>query len=312
MTIQDPIRAVGRQATGPSRTNASASPDYKLHVSATRTDPRTNRAGVLYVSAHLPEEFEISVSSDYDTPFAEGVLRDRERLKLGARLLGVGTTTQIMSLQVWQGSAPIDLNIPIHFLLDSDPETDILRPIRDLMSLSLPSTFGLLNGATPVEVSGGALTGLGDVMRSPGPKVRALQNVETQSATDRILLDEALGPGVAEAAQELLRAGAEGIGIGGIFDVDTGRDRSSADIARDGFNQARNLDVSSLVELYDNISIQIGSYMYFPSVVVTNVSMSNQIRLDRRSRKPIQANVTLGFRTVVTPKAEDMAAIIPS
>jgi len=51
--------------------------------------------------------------------------------------------------------------------------------------------------------------------------------------------------------------------------------------------------------------------MIFPSVVITNVDSDYEIKLDRRTKKPIALNATVGFRTFVNPKVEDLKNMLP-
>lgn len=254
------------------------------------------------VMAFLPENFSSSVSSDYDTPFAEGFIQN-EGVKQGLRMAGIATTTQIMSMQVWQGSAPMEFSLPMQFLYDSDTEADVMGPLRSLMSLALPSSYG----STGLSLGSGGignLSGVGGIMKSPGPKIRAKSGTTLRNIGERSL----------EASEAGLEIGTEvaadvaGLGTSDILDTDISQANNAVqekygDVFA-GFNGF------SLADVYDNISLQIGNFMYFPSVVITDVSSDYQIKLAKTTKKPIALVATVTFRTFVTPKAEDLANII--
>lgn len=260
--------------------------DYKVQV----------RAPSGIVSAYLPENFSSAVSSDYDTPFTDGAINalgaitpgvSTEQLKLGFRMAGMSTTTQAMTMQVWQGSAPMDFSIPVQFLLNSDSEKDIIGPMRALMAMTLPS--GLSSGVGALASNGGNLSGTEGFLQSPGPKLRLKKGVTPQQVAERAVT------GIVDSGKA-------------VYDYigSAGQDGASQEL----LDKLHGSTMFGLMDIYDNISLQLGSFMYFPSVVITDVSSDYEIKLDRYSRKPIALNATIGFRTFVTPKAEDLHSIL--
>jgi len=111
----------------------------------------------LQVNGILPETFEFSITSEYDTPYASGLV-DNEMAKNALRAFGVSTTTQAQTAQTWQGSSPIDITIPMMFMADSDPIREVKEPILNLLKLA---TARALEGDT---------LGSARVLVSPGPK----------------------------------------------------------------------------------------------------------------------------------------------
>jgi len=195
--------------------------NYGLYITANEDN--------ISIRASLPETFEFMSDSDYDTPFSSGIISNA-RLKLITRLTtGSAGATQNMSMQVWQGTNPINLSFPLVFTAESDTDKDVITPIKQLTKLTMPSSVG-------------------GVLFSPGPRFKKKDTLDKNAAL---------------------------------------------------------LDILSYVELTNLISLQIGNFMYFPSVVITSVSQQYDVRLDGRGR-PIKATVSVGFRTFFTPTQDDV------
>lgn len=256
------------------------------------------------IMAYLPENFASSVSSSYDEPFRGGFISN-DKLALGARLAGYATTNQIMTMQVWEGSAPMEFSMPIVFLLDTDTEKDIMEPVRNLMKLTLPSMAKGNNGTAKTPGRAGSIAANAAVLRSPGPKL-ALANVKDAPAQ----VGDRLTKGSSEA---------DNIDFGGVLTkiVDVFKPgESSGDAAKnaggavnEGIFNAESLFENIKIE--DNISFSVGRFFHASSVVITDVSQEYEIKLDRYSKKPIALNVTISLRTFFTPIAEDIDLMFP-
>ena len=219
------------------------------------------------VHAYIPEQIETSLRSNYSTPFAEGFIRSLpqgDRIHLAARLSGYGTTTQIMSMQVWQGSEPWAVSLPIHFLYRDNTINDVVQPMKALKSLALPRTKSGSGSST-------------DVLESPGPRLRWKS-----------------GAGESPASVQSRLAGSAASALGSI---------ASGDFA------ALESDFLSNVSIDRNISISIGDFMTFDSVVIEEVSSTYEIKLDRVSRRPIALAATLQFTTFLAPTVESLDGI---
>lgn len=292
--------------------NLTADPDYSVKIFSNRA------GGIVQIIAPMPESFATNTSADYDTPFANGLagklakminfsslgLADRvgldeETVSLGMRMAGASTTTQSMTMQVWQGSSPMEFSIPLHFVLTSDPEKDILQPLRQLMSLTLPSSaifqnLGNIFNQNWQENTGGFLT-------SPGPKIKLKDNMSAPDFLQR------LGEGDLVSAGGALADQATSI-TGSAVDAITGKE-GGPDVLMEKLLAS---DMFNFIEFYDNISLEIGNFMRFNSVVITDVSSEHGVKLDAYSHKPIELQVTVTFRTFMTPKVEDLPNMIIS
>lgn len=111
------------------------------------------------IKAAMPEQFDLSAESDYAQAFPGGAASfvDEKSRALGnlMRLNGYNMMTKEMSLQVWQGSSPMTFSLPLEFVAENDPYTEVTLPIANLYKLTVPRTVG---------DSGGFL-------RAPGPTI---------------------------------------------------------------------------------------------------------------------------------------------
>lgn len=91
------------------------------------------------IKAYLPETVSITVASDWGAPFADKAEGGLSNL---AGLFGASLKTKALTAQTWQGSTPIEVTIPFILTAQSDPEAEIMAPIRELMKLCLPDIEG--------------------------------------------------------------------------------------------------------------------------------------------------------------------------
>ena len=92
------------------------------------------------INGWLPEEFSFEVQSDWGTPFADG----GDKITAIASGLGVNLRLKIRSSQIWEGSSPVTLTIPIDFVAREDGKAleQVVTPVKQLMALALPDEFG--------------------------------------------------------------------------------------------------------------------------------------------------------------------------
>ena len=283
---------------GPS----NGSPSYMVHVNA----PERN----IHVKGFLPENFSAGANSDYDTPFADGFLPVPELLKLGMRLGGYSTTTQMMTMLVWQGSSSMDFSIPMTFLLDTDPEKDVIGPVRSLLSLTLPSVDQEHQG----------------MLQSPGPKIEMADGTKSLDIGKRMMgsitsaaggAGQMFGDGIGalfngtNAEQAVNDPGQAAATVGQNAGNISGTDINSGfDKVMGGLNELY-ATFNNLISVRDNISLQIGSFMFFPSVVIKNVDFDFEVKLDRYRQKPIALEVTVAFATFTAPTSNDLNTMLP-
>lgn len=93
------------------------------------------------VTARVPETLALQLTADWDTPlsssnpgFLDVALQEIKSL---------ATKTQLASAQVWSGSAPIEITLPLEFYADKNPKLEVINPIVLLAKMALPSATNL-------------------------------------------------------------------------------------------------------------------------------------------------------------------------
>lgn len=227
------------------------------------------------VDAWLPETVGMDVNATYDTPYAQGLGSANEKLGAFAQFIGMNLTTQALTAQIWQGGAFINFQLPFIFQAETSAEKDVMLPIKDLLRLTMPK-----------DPSGGG------ILEAPGPHV------------DIKKLAQNGGAGVAKAAQDFRENGLSKM-------IDTAKQAlddplGTATKVKDAANVVSQRVSQALVNsVVNNISLYVGQFLYFPSVVITDVSPTFDVSLDGTG-KPTRATVDVSFRTFYVPTQNDI------
>lgn len=237
--------------------------------------------GIL-VEAWLPEQVNLDINANYDAPYAQGMgSAVNEKLGSLARFAGLSLTTQALTIQVWQGGSNIQFSLPLIFQAETSGVADVMKPIKDLMKLMMPK-----------DPQGGGL------LEAPGPRLDP----------DKLIAQA--GPTISKIAGDVGSAISGGLSNM----VDTGRQ-----VLNDPIGTARNIGntvakpISNAIvnSVKNNISLYIGQFQYFPSVVVTDVSPTFDVVLGP-DKNPQRASVVVQFRTFYTPTERDIEGMFPA
>ena len=255
-------------------------PNFCVTINAPAGD---NGRGAVQVVASLDgaQQLSLSAGSRYDAPFDQGLaeLVGGETAGTIARLFGIRTVTKSMTSQVWQGSEHLCLTINLLFIAEEDAMTEVIQPIKSLMSLAMPS----------VDTD--------KFLSAPGPRVR-FKTPEEGGVT----LDSFTG-----LFKNVLSAGAGALGLGGPT-----QDSNGNQIAIPSFKQS----LEEFTGLFDQIgvdnptSIGIGQFMMFKSVVVKNVEPVYEQVFDPNGL-PMVARVAITFETHQIPTVQDLDDVFP-
>lgn len=261
------LDALARTQQGMARTTREI--NYKAIVACSEQN--------IYVDAWLPEQVQTDVSANYEAPFAQGIGSINEKFGSLAQFIGMNLTTQAMTAQIWQGGSFINFSLPFIFQAETSAEVDVMRPIKQLMRLAMPK-----------DPSGGG------ILEAPGPHIdirKLAANGGDQAASAvQSALDYTSSPSkMMDTAKQLKN---DPLGSFAIF----------KDAANNVAQKASTALVNSVV---NNISLSLGTFMYFPSVVVTDVSPTFDVILSPDG-KPLRASVNVGFRTFYIPTENDI------
>lgn len=234
------------------------------------------------VIGHLPEEFNLDTQSEYDTPFADGLVSDR-RVQTIMQLAGWSPTVQAMTAHFWRGSSPIEINLPLVFYA-KDSTSNITADVLKLKSLQLPR----VDKDTKF-------------LRPPGPRMKLnteaakrIFNAATSagSAVAGSMTNNAVGSTNAQApAGTSVPANESALDTSMRIGTTFGKEFASA--------------AQELVQVNGKISIRLGKFLFFSDVVIRSVSDAYNVILGPDMR-PQQMTVTISAVTRMTPTYEDL------
>lgn len=244
--------------------NSNINPDYLVRIVTTQTD------NPIVVTAPMPESFMFDSQSNYEAPFSQGLFGGQGALSNIAKLGGLKLTSQALTAQIWQGSNETQLGLDLEFVAETDPISEVRDPIISLMKLTTPS-YDPASG----------------MLRSPGPQIDTTLAAQIwQDSTNQV-------KDVASSVYNTFTGTAK-----------TSSMRDSNTTSTDGSSNSNNDPTKPNLgtgegwqnKIKNVITIQIGSYAYFPSVVITNVQKTYQSQIDAVTGLPMHAKVSIQFK----------------
>lgn len=299
------------------------------------------------VVANLPEEVDLGFTAEYDQPFAN--LSNDLLAKLpivGSISKTLKVTSPFLSASYWQGSSMNDITLSLVFEAETDPLTEVRQPIINLLSFVTP---GYSEGIFIAPVAAPKLSEkqLNAMIEHAGRVVGDAAN-KSQAFLGEVssLKDKAQSTNW----QDLAKAGASAVldfmqisqgsqkELAKAFGALTGADAKNSEKMQDSlkkFAESKPLvsENESLVasmnanvdgqhiapttdylmkKLDSYISINIGSYMKFPAVIITNVTTTFSSQIDAFSGWPLSASVQVTFRPMFSQSFGDMYQVLSS
>lgn len=235
----------------------------------------------IVLTAPLPPDFEWSTEAVYETPFKEVVQEGIGNLgiagaavKAASSAAGISYVTQALTAKFWAGSSTGAITLPLIFQAERDEIKEVMKPLLELLSLSLP------------RLSTGQAGGL---LQAPGPSFDfgKLYNSFKNQVTDNTETNT-----TSVAGQ--VSSGASS-SVGSIFSSLAGRLTSAVgDVGKTAINQGIGAATDKVVQGYkdtlsaidritkegvkNRISLQIGRYIFLESVVIRNVQHRHLIQ----------------------------------
>ena len=252
-------------------TQVARSPDYTVSLVCTELD--------IYINADMPDTFMFDIGSEYSAPWAEG-LNDSMAAPVSAfvKSAGISMTTQALTAQLWRGSSEINFTLPLIFQAEKDEDVEVLKPLMELMYLTLPreaESGGMLSAPGPSFdlVNLNASTPSKESLNSKNEKSVAGQSNSSKSG---------LGAALAKMEEGLstVVSGAQSVGgaVVGALNGDLQQIKNSTSTMVSGLNKTIAPLSNQLKGMVKNqISLKIGRFIEFPSVVITNVQQSHKV-----------------------------------
>jgi hypothetical protein len=265
---------------------ATQNPNYSVIIQQA-ADAGLKGPKSVTVVASLPATFAFDINAEYQAPFAQGILGGGGALSSIAKLGGLRLTTQALTAQIWQGSTENELSLDLEFQSETDPDLDVRQPILKLIKMT----------AASVDPSTGML-------KSPGPQI----NID---ATGQIASDagSSLKNSLSTVGNAFGGSGSGGAVQGSLNSQDSStngkNNTNTAPVTNGGLGGAdywKNI-------IRNQISIKIGRYAFFDSVVITNVQKTYENQIDTDTGLATYARVNLRFKPLFLLLQSDIEQI---
>lgn len=254
-------------------------PDYAVTIHQEGYDGKPETT----VTLHLPEELSLSASSEWDTPFSDGIIPER-RLQLLAQLAGFSPTVQAMTAHFWKGSSPIEITLPV-VVVAYNSSREITDKVLKLKSLVMPTK----------EPNTGWL-------QAPGPRLEL--NTEAASRMWSSMKDT--GAAAVRLPGEMVTGGSNG---------EVTANNTTASNTDKGFLDSLKKPMqgvvsaaADLINVKGKILIQVGNFLRFPDMIIKDVSDQYNVIMGVDG-KPQRVSLTIQAVTRVTPVYEDLERI---
>jgi hypothetical protein len=253
----------------------------------------------IVVEAPMPDSFAFDAGATYEQMLPQG-LTGNKVINTAAAVMGTKLAVQALTAQLWSGSADTELSMELEFHTETDPYNDVRTPIVNLLKLTMPS----------IDTKSGFLG-------APGPYIDF-----TKAGVAGSILSTAVISGIS-GAESLLGAVAGGVGsvLSGLGSAVFGSTptpsaMNDSNTTPNGGNSAL---TSSLAKdptlgtakywntlVNNKISISIGNYLYFDSVVITRVSQTFASNFDAQTGLPHDVRVVVSFKPLFMLAQEDL------
>jgi hypothetical protein len=255
------------------------------------------------VEAPIPETFAMDLSATYEQALPQGFVGNKA-INLTAAAFGARLSVQALSAQLWSGNNEMDLSIDLEFHTENDPVNDVRAPILNLMKLTTPtisSTTGMLASPGPSLDFSAVANALGT---GAGQLVNIGKSVQGAAANPSSLVN-AIG-NAASSAWSSIRAGYQSATTGLIDPSQQTADGSNN--VQQALQQNPSLGSAAYwkTQVKNSISIAIGNYLYFDSVVITRVSNTFMSNFDAQTGLPHNVRVQVAFKPLFMIVASDL------
>lgn len=270
-----------------------ANSSYRILIQQVATP---NGKPTLSVQAPIPDTFAFDVGSTYEQSLPQGFTNNKV-INLTAAAMGSRLAVQAMTAQLWSGNTESELSVDLEFHTETDPIADVRTPIVNLLKMTMPS----------ISSSSGMLS-------SPGPSVDF--NTVGQVGAD---LPAQAGRALGGIGGALINA-ATNIGSGLLnqlgITTKAGSLNNTNTATNDGANNSQAAPISQnpaigtaqywKSRIKNQISIRIGNYLYFDSVVITRVSQTFTSNFDAVTGLPHHARVSVAFKPLFMLTQQDL------
>lgn len=251
-------------------------------------------------TAWLPESFSYSQTANYEAPFLSTV---QGLVGHAARMFGYNIVSPVMTAQLWMGSETPEFNIEVSLETETDPILDIKTPFLNLLRLVTPSLDN-------------------NMLSSPGPSldVRDMISAYFDASTSTGETASNVKQGLSDTMKKLASDAGTTIQdkAKAYMNTPVGQAAQMKDTSKHANDYSplqrqywTNTGSDGTTKISNQISIKIGRYIYFPSVVITSVESELMHIINGATGFPMSATVSIGFRPLFSPTVEDFEQMFP-
>lgn len=319
--IKTPSRSAGAVSGDPDLQH----PNYLITITqqqdATGGKPRV-------VVGTTPDTMEFNQQVGWKAPWGGGVAGEGAIADVMA-VMGNRLVAQVMTLKVWQGSTN-DFNFTVQFQFRawSDPETDVMEPIRDLLRMSMPSlsSEGFLMSPGPILTTDSLVEGSKDAATAVMGAISGIID-DVKSITGGSI-GSAVSGAVGSIGSSVSGAvGSLGSSVGGaVSNTATqvpGAMQDSSSLMSQGMaikdSVLKRLGETGLTKksfleskMKNIISISIGTWFSMNNVLIEDVRYTLNTQTPYVNGLPTSADVTINFIPMFAVTQEDIKDIMKS
>lgn len=264
-------------------------PDYLVIIKQVPDPANPSLVGPTVV-APLPEELAYDTNAEYATPFAQGMLSGSGGLSQAASALGIRVTTQAMTAQLWQGATDNDISLDLQFQTITDPDADVRQKVLQLLKFS----------AASIDTATGLL-------KSPGPRFSLEDTGRLAAAAGKTLLNElgSIGNAAGSLINQFPNLKTDRPLNGPNANLNSNQQGNTPPATQNGLGGAAYW--KGIVR--NQITVQIGRYAYFDSVVILSAQETWSHQMDARTGLPLFAKVSVRFKPLFLVTQEDLDQI---
>jgi hypothetical protein len=261
-----------------------------------------NSNPAIVIEAPIPDSFAFDVGATYEQMLPQG-FTNNTLVNTAAALTGTRLAVQALTAQLWAGNTDSELSMELEFHTETDPYYDVRTPIVNLLKLTMPT----------IDTKSGFLG-------SPGPQIdfsktgTIFSDAASTVGNDLTNILGGAASGIENFVVGAWNAGKQALGFGTTPKAASMTD-SNAQVA-DGANNAvakqiqqnPNLGTAQYwnTMIKNKISISIGSYLYFDSVVITRVSQTFASNFDAQTGLPHNVRVAVSFKPLFMLAQQDL------
>lgn len=262
-SLPDPIKSALSLSTASSRDSGyGILPEYALCISCTDL-------GINF-KAPLPPEFDWGTVAEYEAPFRELIGSSLSNLPsmLGpavqglARIQGAQLVTQALTAKFWAGSSSGELTFPVVLQAQNDEVEEVLKPLIDLMSLTMPRLQGGKQGSI-LEAPGPHL----DLQKAYATAKAALNAVNTKSVAGQTSSTSSTSDSIFGTIKQVTNY-ASNINVSDVVSQSVDA-LHAVGTAADSFIRSATRNI---------VSVSVGRFMVFPSMVIKGVSQRHSVQ----------------------------------